>query len=185
MSARWPLLSKTPFVLDGRPLEEATSAHAGLRSISRVFRSLRLPDLITANLPLRKRRRGFSAAQMIESIVLLQALGGECPEDIHLVTKDACLERGLGYSPPKATAVREFLERFHDKELEILRPARAVQKSFIFPSSVPVAALQEVPAGAGRRMARLYETPGQAQRVATLEQDATILESHKQAALFH
>jgi hypothetical protein len=59
----------------------------------------------------------------------------------------------LGYAPPKATAVREFLEHFHDKELEKLRPEREVQKSFIFPSSVPVAGLVEASgseAGTGR-----------------------------------
>ena len=185
MSARLPLLHKTPFVLDDRPLAEATSAHAGLLSLSRVFRSLRLPDLIAANLPLRKRQRGFSEAQLIESVVLLQALGGDCPEDIHLLAQDACLERGLGYAPPKATAVREFLERFHEAELEKLRPARDVQKSFIFPSSAPVAALQEVLAGSVRRIAKLYAEQGQAQRIATIDQDATIIESHKQAALAH
>jgi len=185
MAARLPLLHKTPFVLDGRPLQQATSPHAGLLSTSRVFRSLRLPELISANLPLRKRQRGFSEAQLIESIVLLQTVGGDCPEDIHLLSPDACIERGLGYRPPKATAVREFLERFHDKELEKLRPARQEQKSFIFPSSLPVAALQEVQVGCVRRIAKLYEQQGQPQRIATIDQDATIIESHKQAAYAH
>src|SRR2546426_920891 len=185
MSARLPLLHKTPFVLDERPLHEATSAHAGLLTISRAFRSLGLPNLIAANLPLRKRQRGFTEAQIIESMILLQSVGGECPEDIHLLSKDDCLERGLGYAPPKTTAVREFLERFHDKELEKLRPEREVQKSFIFPSSVPVAALQEVQSGCVRRIAKLYEKQGQAHRIATIDQDATIIESHKQAAYYH
>ncbi len=185
MAARLPLLHKTPFVLDARPLLEATSPHAGLLSLSRVFRSLGLPALIEANLDLRQRQRGFAEAQIIESIVLLQAVGGECPEDISLLAKDDCLGRGLGYVPPKATAVREFLERFHDRTLEKLRPAREVQKSFLFPSSGPVAALQEVLAGSVRRIAKLYEKQGQAQRIATVDQDATIIESHKRAALYH
>ena len=76
MAARLPLLHKTPFVLDERPLQEATSPHAGALSISRAFRSLRLPELIGANLQLRRRQRGFSEAQFIESISLLQAIGG-------------------------------------------------------------------------------------------------------------
>src|ERR1017187_429036 len=149
MSARLPLLHKTPFVLDARPLFEATSPHAGLLSVSRVYRALGLPALVGANLALRKR------------------------------------QRGLGYGPPKATAVREFLERFHDQKLETLRPKREVQKSFIFPSSQPVSALQEVLSGQVRRIARLYEKQGQPQRVATVDQDATIIESHKQAAYSH
>ena len=185
MSARLPLLHKTPFVLDERPLYEATSPHAGLLSVSRVYRALGLPALVGANLALRKRQRGFAEAQFIESISLLQTVGGECPEDMHLLAGDDCLARGLGYGPPKATAVREFLERFHDPKLETLRPKREVQKSFIFPSSQPVSALQAVLSGQVRRIARLYEKQGQPQRVATVDQDATIIESHKQAAYSH
>jgi hypothetical protein len=185
MAARLPLLHKTPFVLHEQPLQEATSPHAGLLSISRAYRSLGLPDLIAANLCLRKRQRGFLEAQLVESVSLLQVVGGECPEDMHLLAGDECLARGLGYSPPKATAVREFLERFHDKDLEKLRPEREVQKSFIFPSSQPVSALQEVQSGLVRRIAKLYERQGQPQRIGTVDQDATIIESHKQAAYSH
>jgi len=185
MSRRLPLMRKTPFVLDPRPLAEATSARAGLLAVSRVFRSLGLPGMIEANLPLRKRQRGFCEAQIIESLVMLQVAGGECPDDLGLLAGDSCLERGLGYAPPKATAAREFLERFHDKDLEKLRPARTEQKSFIFPASGPVSALQAVQAGCVRRIAQLYQEQGQGQRIGTIDQDATIIESHKRAALFH
>ena len=185
MSARLPLLHKTPFVLDERPLHEATSPHAGALSISRAARSLGLPQLLGANLTLRKRQRRFCEAQFIEAISLLQAVGGECPEDMRLLQGDQCLERGLGYALPSVTAVREFLERFHDKDLEKLRPKREVQKSFIFPSSGPVKGLQEVQSGLVRRIAKLYEKQGQPQRIATVDQDATIIESHKAAAYWH
>jgi Transposase DDE domain group 1 len=185
MAARLPLLHKTPFVLHEQTLLEATSPHAGLLSVSRAYRSLGVPDLIAANLRLRKRQRGFLEAQLVEAISLLQTVGGECPEDMSLLAGDECLARGLGYNPPKATAVREFLERFHDQELEKLRPKREVQKSFIFPSSQPVSALQEVQSGLVRRIAKLYEKQGQPQRMATVDQDATIIESHKRAAYYH
>jgi hypothetical protein len=185
MSARLPLLHKTPFVLDERPLHEATSPHAGALCLSRAARALGLPKLIEANLQLRKRQRGSSEAQFIEVISLLQAVGGECPEDMRLIKGDECLERGLGYELPGVTAVREFLERFHDKDLEKLRPARQVQKSFIFPSSGPVSSLQEVQRGLVGRIAKLYEKQGQPLRIGTVDQDATIIESHKAAAYAH
>ncbi len=185
VAARLPLLHKTPFVLDEQLLHEATSPHAGALSVSRAFRALGLPQLIEANLPLRKRQRGFSEAQFIESLSLLQTVGGECLEDLHLIKADKCLERGLGYELPSVTAAREFLERFHNKDLEKLRPERQVQKSFIFPSSQPIIALQEVQSGLVRRVAKLYEKHGQAQRIATVDQDATIIESHKAAAYYH
>ena len=143
MPARLPLLAKTPFLLDTNPLQEASSPHAGALATSRALRSLGYPGLIDTHLPLRKRRRGFSEAQIIESVVLLQTIGGECPDDIGLLADDGCLERGLGYRAPKATAVRYFLEQFHDQDLEDQRPPRESQLSFIVPSSSAVAGLQE------------------------------------------
>ena len=122
---------------------------------------------------------------MSESLILLQTVGGDCPEDIRLLTNDPCLERGLGYAPPKVTAVREFLELFHDEEVAAKRPSRDVQKSFILPSTQPVAALQDVQTYLVRRIARRYEAQGQVQHIATVDQDATIIESHKAAALSH
>ncbi len=185
MAARIPLLGKTPFVLDPRPLTEASSPHAGLLATSRALRALGIPAMAEANLPLRKRKRGFSEGQMVESLILLHTVGGECPEDICLLANDPCLERGLGYAPPRVTAVREYLERYHDPALEDLRPARAVQKSFILPGSEPIHSLQRIVDGTIRRIARFYEQQGLALRAATVDQDATIIESHKAAARPH
>src|ERR1041384_8719791 len=81
MSARIPTQHTSPFEIDPRPLDEMASAHAGLLATSRAFRSLKIPDLVAANLKLKKRQRGCSDAQYIESIVLLQTAGGDCPED--------------------------------------------------------------------------------------------------------
>jgi hypothetical protein len=134
---------------------------------------------------LKKRQRGCSDGQYVESLVLLQTAGGDCPEDMSLLAGDECLERGLGFALPKVGAVRGFLNRFHDEKLELARPAREVQKSFIMPSSEPVQGLQSVLAGAVRRTAQLYGEQGQALRLATVDQDATIIESHKEKALTH
>lgn len=172
-------------MLDPRPLSEPSTAHAGLLAHSRVFRSLGLPELIESNVRLRERDRGFSEAQMIESIVLLQTLGGECPEDISLLADDGCLSRGLGYTPAKVTAVREFLEAFHDEQVQRRRPLREVQRSFIFPPSRQLNGLQAVQAGCVKRIVDLYADGGCSQHIATIDQDATIIESHKKSAYPH
>jgi hypothetical protein len=185
MSARIPTQHKSPFEIDPRPLDEMASPHAGLLATARALRSLKIPNLVAANLQLKKRDRGCSDGQYIESIILLQTAGGDCPEDMSLIAGDDCLERGLGFALPKTGAVRAFLNRFHDKELEATRPARAEQKSFIMPSSKPVQGLQSVLAGGVRRTAKLYGEQGQALRIATVDQDATIIESHKENALAH
>jgi hypothetical protein len=185
MPARIPTQHKSPFEIDPRPLDEMASPHAGLLATSRALRSLKIPDLVAANLELKKRQRGCSDGQYIESLVLLQTAGGDCPEDMSLIAGDTCLERGLGFALPKVGAVRGFLNRFHDEKLELARPAREVQKSFIMPSSQPVQGLQSVLAGGVRRTAKLYAEQGQALRIATVDQDATIIESHKRKALAH
>jgi len=185
MSAHIPTQHKSPFEIDPRPLDEMASPHAGLLATSRALRSLKIPDLVAANLKLKKRERGCSDAQYIESIVLLQTAGGDCPEDMSLLAEDDCLQRGLGFPLPKTGAVRAFLNRFHDENLELARPPREVQKSFIMPSSQPVQGLQSVLAGGVRRTAKLYAEQGQALRIATVDQDATIIESHKEKALAH
>jgi len=185
MPARLPVQNKSPFEIDARPLQEMASSHAGLLATSRAFRALKLPDLIAANLPLKQRQRGLTEGQTLETLVLLQTAGGDCPEDIKLLSGDPCLERGLGFAFPKVTALRSFLERFHDESLEAGRPKREAQKSFILPSSQPVQGLQQVAAGAVGRIAKLYAEQGQPLSLATVDQDATIIESHKQAALCH
>lgn len=185
MSARIPTQHKSPFEIDPRPLDEMASPHAGLLATSRAYRSLKIPDLVEANLQLKKRERGCSDGQYIESIVLLQTAGGDCPEDMSLIAGDDCLERGLGFGLPKTGAVRAFLNRFHDEQIELARPPRDVQKSFIMPSSKPVEGLQSVLAGGVRRTAKLYAEQGQTLRIATVDQDATIIESHKESALAH
>ncbi|MFM7101787.1 MAG: hypothetical protein ACKOET_09700 [Verrucomicrobiota bacterium] len=124
MSARLPIQAKSPFHLDPRPLTEMSSSHAGLLATSRAFRSLKLPELIGANLALKVRDRGLSDSQFIEALLLLQTAGGDCPEDIRILHADTCLERGLGFSLPKVSALRSFLNRFHDAEVAALRPER-------------------------------------------------------------
>ena len=185
MAARISIQHKSPFHLDPRPLAEMSSSHAGLLATARAFRSLKLPDLIRANLTLKQRQRGFTEAQFIETLILLQTAGGDCPEDLALLRDDRCLPRGLGYPLPKVSAVRTFLDRFHDETLAAQRPARAEQKSFILPSSDAVRGLQAVQAGLVGRVAKLYAAQGRALRIATVDQDATIIESHKRAALPH
>ena len=185
MPARLPLQAKTPFHLDPRPLDEMASPHAGLLAASRALRSLHLPGLVSANLQLKSRQRGFSEGQFVEALLLLQIAGGDCPEDVSLFRNDVCLERGLGYALPKATAVREFLGRFHEPELEAKRPARETQKSFILPSSSGVAGLQNVQAGLVRQVAKQYDQAGERLKFATIDQDATLIESQKESTYAH
>ncbi len=176
-------MGKTPFVIDPRPLTEASSSHAGLLAVSRAYRALNLPGLMAANVSLKMRQRGFTEAQFGETLVLLNAVGGDSYADVELLEADRCLAQGLGYHLPKATALREFCEAFHDEE-KVTPPAGYRQLAFIPEASERLEGLARVLTGVVRRGAGLYEEQGTAVHSATVDLDATIIESHKQAASY-
>jgi hypothetical protein len=124
MSASIPVLQKTCYAFDPRPLEEMSSPQVGLLASSRVSWSLGLPALIASNISIMQRQRDLLEGQLIESMVLLQTVGGDCVEDMKTIAGDECLERGLGYALPKVNTLRDFLNRFHDEELAQPRPPR-------------------------------------------------------------
>jgi hypothetical protein len=78
--------------------------------------------------------------------------------------------------------VRSFLNRFHDEEPAALRPAREAQKSFILPRSSPQQGLDRVLAGMVGQVATLLKRHGAEQKIATIDQEATLIESHKKRA---
>jgi hypothetical protein len=79
-------------------------------------------------LPVKKSSKGLKQSQMVESFVLLSALGGDCIEDIERLRQDEGLGAMLGYYPPAPETARQWLAKFHDEEMMRERP---LQGSFI------------------------------------------------------
>lgn len=181
MPARAPLLAKTPFAIDPNPLTGAMSAWAGLAGLSRVFRSLKVPAMAEANLSLKQRARGLSCAQYLECLMLLHARGGESVLDMETLREDAALEKILGYAAPSARAAAEFLDRFHDgnrmEEAQQVAQGKHRQ-ALLIEDSDALAGLADVLRGSVRAMARRQALPDQA----TIDLDATLIESHKREA---
>lgn len=177
-----PLQSKTPFEISHEPLAGITTSRAGLSAVSRVLRAINLPGMCEANLALKKRNRGFVAGQVAESLVLLHAAGGDCQGDMEKLRQDPGLTKMLGYQVPSARCTGDFLALFHDEE--IVRKAReeadAQGKLAILPQeSSPLCGLRRVVNGTVTSISRLGKEPiGKA----TIDQDATIIESHKRNA---
>ncbi len=78
--------------------------------------------------------------------------------------------------------VIEVLQRLLSPEIAL---SRAQQKSFILPASEPVQALRQVQAGLVQNVVKVHAQQGEALTIATIDQDATIIESHKEAAQPH
>lgn len=184
MRLKTPIQAKTPFAIDPRPLEGAYTAHAGLGAVSRVVRSLGLPGLCDGFLAdLKKRCRGFTPGEHVEALMVLHAAGGDCMEDMEALRTDAAVTKMLGYTAPSARALGDFLHQFHDGALVLdaqKRAQDAEQKAYLVEETAPLQSLADIQRAMVRASAPHCGSPS----VATIDQDATIIESHKHTALW-
>lgn len=165
------------------PAAESLTALAGLSLVARTFRSLGLTESVARHVVIKKRDRGFSEAEMVESLVLLNAAGGDCLDDLVRLQADPGLSTMLGHAIPSPEAARKFLYSFHDDKLidEAKAARKADQIAFIPEETAPLYGLGQVNVDLVREVAR--RAPGQT--IATVDQDATIQESRKREALAH
>jgi hypothetical protein len=175
-----PLL---PFQLDPEPATETLTAFGGLPLVAQTCRSLGLPQSVAHHLHLKQRQRGMAEATMVESFVLLNAAGGDCLEDFRRLAEDPGLPTLLGHALPLPDTARKFLYAFHRDEALVTAKAQrpAGQTVFIPEETEPLQGLAQVNVDLVRAVAARCPD----QRIATIDQDATIHESHKREALPH
>lgn len=168
------------FQLDPEPLEECVTSYAGIPLFLQAARSLDLPGRVKQHLQIKQRERGLNEGGYVESFLVLNALGGDCLEDFERLREDEGLSEMLGHEVPSCEAARKFLYHFHDEsKLEQAQKELPVgQVSYIAEESAPLRALaqisQEMVQEVGRRCPD--------QKIATVDLDATIIESYKQEA---
>ena len=175
-----PAAGELPFEYDWEPAEEVLTAYAGIPLMVRAARSFGVPESVARNLSLKQRQRGFDEATYVESFLVLNALGGDCLEDFERLREDAGLTEMLGHQMPSPEAARKFLYQFHEESrIESAQQKLPVgQVSYIPAESEPLRGLaqvnQDLVQAVGRRCAE--------QRIATIDLDATVIESWKQEA---
>jgi hypothetical protein len=177
---RSPAEGEFLFELDPEPLEECLTAYAGLPLFVRSWRSLAGPASVKRHLAVKQRDRGFDEATYIESFLILNALGGNCLEDFERLREDAGLREMLGHEVPSAEAARKFLYQFHDEQA-IERAQRELpvgQVSYIPEESARLRALAQVNREVVQEIGRRCPD----QRIATVDLDATVIESWKREA---
>ena len=99
--------------IDPEPISETLTAWGGVPLAVQAFRSLGLPASIERHVHIKQRERGYEEATMVESFVVLNALGGECLEDFTHLREDGGLKEMLGHEIPSPEAARQFLYQFH------------------------------------------------------------------------
>jgi hypothetical protein len=133
--------------------------------------ALGLAGLVKHYVRIKQRNRGYTESKYVESVIALMASGGDCLEDIERLRSDAGLKLLLG-EMPSAEAVRFFLYGFHDEKLLESRPEEG---AFIAAETEPLAGLWEV-----NREVALKASRKEQPKEATIDQDATVVQSHKE-----
>lgn len=181
--ARKPSPTESPLLIeiDPEPLPETLTALGGVPLVVQTFRSLGLPVSVRQHVRVKQRARGYDEATMVESFVILNAVGGECFDDFQRLREDAGLSGMIGHGIPSPEAARQFLYQFHEEEKieEAKRRRTADEIAYIPEESEPLQGLGLV------NRALVQELGGRCpdQGIATVDQDATIIESRKQEAL--
>lgn len=176
-----PTESPLLFEIDPEPLPETLTAMGGVPLLVQAFRSLGLPASVNQHVQIKERQRGYDEATFVESFVILNAVGGECLEDFERLREDAGLSELIGHGVPSPEAARKFLYQFHDEEkIEEAKRRRAPEEIAYIPEETE--ALQGLGAVNRDLVGRLGQRCPE-QKIATVDQDATIIESRKQEAL--
>ncbi len=171
-----------PFRVDPTPIDSAVTSFAGLPLVAETFRSLGLDASCHTQLGLKQRERGFTEAQMVESFALMLSGGGDRLDDFAQLREDPGLGELIGYQPPSPDAARRFLYAFHDEPIHAQRPLDP-HRAWIPPESAPLISLGRVNDDLVNRYSQAL--PPKETARATLDHDATVIDSHKLEALPH
>ena len=169
------------FEFDPEPAPERLTSYGGAAVLIRTLRSLGVAESVARNIHIKKRGRGFDEATFVESFVLLNGVGGDCLDDFDQLRADAGLASMLGHDLPSPGAARNFLYEFHDeRRIDDAKTQCALlgMKAYIPGENEALSGLglvnRDVVQEVGRRCPE--------QKIATVDQDATIIESGKQEA---
>ncbi len=120
-----PTESPLLFEISPEPIAETLTALGGVPLVVQAFRSLGLPASVREHVRIKARDRGYGEATMVESFVVLNAVGGECCDDFERLREDPGLSELIGHGVPSPAAARKFLNQFHAEEkLEAAKQGR-------------------------------------------------------------
>lgn len=163
-----------PLVFEDPQKRDDVTARAGLALVVEAAMALGVDEAVEKELVLNKRQSGYSESEKVEALILLQSAGGDCVEDIRQLSSDVGLERMLGWKLPSPDVLHDFLLAFHEDALWKDRPEEG---AFVPGESSALKALEAV-------NRKVVDRAGKGVK-ATVDLDATIIESHKRDALFH
>jgi hypothetical protein len=165
---------RLPFEIDDAVDPSLVTGRAGVPLVIELFRQLGVAQAIDTEVTVKQRQRGLPPAQLVESLIALWTSGGDRCQDLTPLREDRALAALLGHPLPATTTVRDFLEAFHVEN----GPLWAAGPQATIPEeSAPLVGL-----GRANRTLVAGLQRGARVRTATLDVDATLVESHKDTA---
>lgn len=189
-----------PYQYQAQEKHSGMTALSGLPLFLDLFRASGLFDSISRHLGVRSSSQGFTDTQMVTALILLQLAGGECIDDLRILEADEGFSRLLHHvehygvprrvrrelerrwrkartrTVPSPSSAFRYLSAFHDPSQEVLR----VEGKALIPASND--ALRGF-AGVMRDLASFVFRRG-GYKTATLDMDATLVETLKEEALY-
>ena len=171
-----------PYTIEVTDDDAAVTAYAGLPRVVETMRKLGVSEQLDAQLGIRQRNGGATDAQKAEALVLLMAAGGRSLSDITKLHADKGLERLLGRELPSEQILWTYLNAFHDESLieDAKQRLRPEYVAYIPDENGALKGLGRVNVGLAQAVAKQNAITR-----ATLDHDATVVESHKQEAKAH
>jgi Transposase DDE domain group 1 len=166
--------TRLPFELDQRAETGFITAHSGVPLVIEAFRTSGAAAVLDTGVVIKRRKRGLTPSQLVEGLFSLWAAGGERCDDLASLREDTALALLLGHGLPAPQTARDFLDAFDEAAPPLWQGERCRVQ------------------GEGQRLQGLTKTnrrligwlqEHRPQAVATIDVDATILESHKRSAL--
>lgn len=189
-----------PYQLEVETHKTSLTGLAGLPIYLDLAHVVGLRDAITEHVQVRSGTQGWTDAQMVTALILLNLAGGECVEDLEKLEKDSGftqilhrvetfglprrerrrLERRWRKSTertvPSVSAMRRYLAAFHEAVQESLREPGS---AFIPSPGSGLVGLSKV-----NESCLAFLQRQAAETTATLDMDATLIETQKQEALY-
>jgi hypothetical protein len=190
-----------PFQYEKEEVSVGITGLAGLPLYLDMMHVSRLRQVIEHQLRANGPRQGWTWAQHIMSVILLNLAGGDCVDDLEVLNNDSGFgdvlqqsevyrlgrrkrralqrrwRRERGRSVPSPSALRRFLTLFHDAHQE---QQRQIGKAFIPTPNVMLRRLGNI----NTEFVSFAHSRQPDVTTATLDMDATLVESHKNESLF-
>ena len=193
-----PLSLYSSYYVDAKVDPSAVTNYGGLFPYLDLMLLTDLPKVVNESLP-KWRGNGWRHSDHLGALVALNLTGGDCVDDLQKIEGDPGISlymgqiaratgiekrrfsRGGDRDTPSLTSLREWLEQFHNDEGDA---KRGYGQAFVPEANKALTGLGGVNREFVTRGFRLYQRSGRAPVTqATLEPDATFMETQKRDAL--